>query len=57
MRSAYLVTFETGTSAEGIPVPEAARLPIDRSELDIGNLVTLDSNEETIKFNEIGYYK
>ena len=57
MRSAYLVTFEDGTSAYGVPIPSLARLPIDRSELDISNILTLDSTEETIKFNQIGYYK
>ena len=57
IRSAYLVTYNDGTSAEGVPVPASARLPIDRTELSIDNIVTLDSNDETIKFNLIGHYK
>ena len=56
-RSAYLVTFNNGTSAEGIPVPTNDRLPIDRLELDISDIVTLDTNEEIIQFNVEGYYK
>lgn len=58
IRSAYIVTFNNGSSSEkGIPIPSEERLPLDRSELDISNLVTLDSSEEIIKFNVIGYYK
>ena len=56
-RSAYIVTFNDGTSSEGIPVPTTERLPLDRLELDISDIVTLDSNEETIQFNVEGYYK
>lgn len=56
-RSAYLVTFNDGTSSDGVPVPSEERLPIDRLELDISDIVTLDSNEETIQFNVAGYYK
>ena len=57
LRAAYIVTFNDGTAAQGVVVPENTRVPLDRKELDISNLVTLDSNEETIKFNAIGYYK
>ena len=57
IRAAYLVTFNNGTTYDGLAVNTNERLPIDRKELDSSNLVTLDSNEETIKFNEIGYYK
>ena len=56
-RAAYLVSYNDGTSANGIPVNADERLPIDRKEIDMSELVTLDSNEELIKFNEIGYYK
>ena len=56
-RSAYLVTFNDGTSSDGIPVPSNERLPIERLELDISNIVTLDSNDDTIQFNVAGYYK
>lgn len=32
-------------------------MPIDRLKLDISDIVTLDTNEETIRFNVAGYYK
>ena len=56
-RSAYLVTFNDGTSSDGIAVGSEERLPIDRSELDISGLITLDTEDETIQFNVEGYYK
>ena len=56
-RSAYLVTFNDATSSDGISVPADERLPIDRLELDISDIITLDTNEETIQFNVEGYYK
>ena len=57
MRSVYVVTFNDGTSADGILVTSGERLPLDRLELDIIDLITLDSNEEIIQFNVEGYYK
>ena len=57
LRAAYIVTFNDGTAAQGVVVPENERFPLDRSELDISNLVTLDSNDEILKFNVAGYYK
>lgn len=57
IKHAYLVTFNDGSSEDGIPVNSEDRLPINRKELDIYNLITLDSNEQTIKFNLVGYYK
>ena len=56
-RSAYLATFNNGTIANGLAVPENDRLPIDREELDISQLIDLNTSEETIKFNIEGYYK
>ena len=56
-RDAYLVTFNDGTSTEGIAVAAGERLPIDREELDISDIITLDTNEEVIQFNVAGYYK
>ena len=44
----------------GVNIVRAAymvTLPIDRMELDPTNLITLDTNEETIKFNTAGHYK
>ena len=43
-----------GTDLE---VPKNTNLPITREELDITNLVTLNTTDNTIKFNEAGYYK
>lgn len=58
IRTAYLVSFsEQPTGDNGIPVPPNTRVPIDRVELDITNLITLDDREQTIKFNTVGYYK
>lgn len=57
LRAAYLVTFNDGTAAEGLVVPAGDRIPLERNELDISNLVTLNSADETIKFNVAGYYK
>ncbi len=57
IKTAYLVTFNNGTSVDGVPVTSNDRLPIDRAELNTQNLVTLNSNDELIKFNQIGYYK
>ena len=57
LRSAYLVTFNPGTDIQGISIPVNSRLPIDRAELDITNIVTLDNGEKAIKFNNAGYYR
>ena len=38
-------------------VPADDRLPIDRKDLDISSLITLDENENTIQFDVEGYYK
>ena len=57
VRAAYMVTYNDDTSADGIAVESLGRLPIDRMELDPTNLITLDTNEETIKFNTAGHYK
>lgn len=56
-RAAYIVTFNDGTSVDGIKIESNERIPIDRMELDVSNLITLDSTNKTIKFNETGYYK
>lgn len=49
--------MECDTSSDGIPVQANERLSIDRLELDISDIITLDTNEETIQFNVEGYYK
>ena len=54
LRTAYLVTFNGGLDLEA---PKNTNLPITREELDLTNLVTLNTTDNTIKFNEVGYYK
>lgn len=56
-RSAYLVTYNYSENEDGIKVLPNNRLPIERKEIDATNLVDLNTNDNTIKFNEIGYYK
>ncbi len=56
-RSAYLVTFNDGTFANGITIQSGDRLPIDREELDISDIITLDTADDTLQFNLPGYYK
>ena len=54
-RSAYVVTFNDGTSKDGVAILPNEKLPLRRNEIDISNLLTLDS--DILKFNEAGYYK
>lgn len=57
-RSAYIATFNNSTvTQDGILVDSEERLPLDLLELDISNLITLDTTNETIQFNIPGYYK
>lgn len=55
IRTAYIVKFNDGKNIDGIEVKSGEKLPLGRVELDVTDLITLDS--DTIKFNEIGYYK
>lgn len=57
IESAYLITFNAGTTYDGLAVNSNDRLPIDRKELDDNNLITLNTDEETIKFNKVGHYR
>ena len=57
VRSAYLTTFNDGTTVDGIAVSSLERLPIDRKELDVSNLILLDIENKTIQFTTPGYYK
>lgn len=56
LRSAYLVTFNDGKDKDGIEVPRNTNLSITRKELDVTDLVTLNT-DNTIRFNVAGYYK
>lgn len=55
IKNAYIVTFNVGDTE--VLVNQSSRLPLNRLELDIDNIVDLNVNENTIKFNQIGYYK
>lgn len=57
IKAAYIVTFNNGTSSDGIAISSNSRIPLYRKEIDTANIVDLDSNQNTIKFNEPGYYK
>lgn len=54
---ANIVTFNALDDPDGIAISTNNRLPIDRKELDTNNIVTINSNEKTIKFNKNGTYK
>lgn len=56
-RSTYLVTFNNSKFPDGVPVESNRNLPIERIELDVDNLITLDTTNNLIKFNIHGYYK
>ena len=55
VKNAYIVTFNALN--DGLLIKQNSRLPLNRIELDIDNIIDLDINENTIKFNQIGYYK
>lgn len=55
--AAYLVTFNENYLDDGYEIFEGERLPIQRKEIDTNNIIELDSNNNTIKFNKDGYYK
>lgn len=57
LRSAYIVTYNDGTSPDGILVQASSAIPIQRVELDLTNLITLNTVDKTIKFNTAGYYR
>lgn len=57
LRSAYLVTFNDGVGYQGKIIEQNAPIPIERSEIDVSNLVKLNLDDNTIQFNEPGYYK
>lgn len=56
-RSAYLVTFNAGQQTEGTPINVGENIPIDREEIDLTNLITLNTTDKTLKFNVAGYYR
>lgn len=57
IKSAYLVTFNGETHPNGIEVNPNNNIPLERLELDVSNIILLDSTNNLIKFNIPGYYK
>lgn len=57
LRSAYIVTFNDEVNPNGIEIQPNTNLPLNRVELDASNLVKLDTDNNLIKFDVIGYYK
>lgn len=47
-KNIYLVTFNDGTNVDGILVKSNSALPINRKELDIYELINLDTSNNTI---------
>ena len=52
IRSAYLITFHNIDGEKNVPF--LSKIPIERKELDLTNLITL--NDNAIQFNVAGYY-
>ena len=56
--AAYLVTYHLITYPQnGLEISVKERIPISRIEIDTDRLVTLNTDENTIKFNKTGFYK
>lgn len=55
--SSYIVSFNFDYPSDGKEINIKNRLPLERKELDTDNIIILDSNNNTIKFNKIGHYK
>ncbi len=55
--AAYIATFNDNYPEDGYEITEGKRLPTQRKEIDTNNIIELDSNNNTIKFNKDGYYK
>lgn len=57
IRTAYLVTFNDSTTEDGVKVVSNGRIPLERIELDVSDLISLYTSQNTIQFNVPGYYK
>lgn len=57
IKAAYIVAFNKDYLDDGYEILKGERLPLQRKEIDTNNIVELDSNNNTIKFNKEGYYK
>lgn len=54
--SAYLVKFNLNEYPTGVEVASNTRLPFTQKELDVSNIITLNT-DHTIQFNKTGIYK
>lgn len=57
VRAAYIITYNEDTVPDGMEISVQRAIPYTRKELDLTNLITLDTVNNTIKFNIAGYYK
>ena len=49
IQNAYIIKYNDGTVATGIKIEPDERIPLDRIELDVDNLVNLNSEDNLIK--------
>lgn len=60
INGAFIISYNDDPNnfpAEGKEIPSNGRLPLMRLELDYGDIIVLDSNDNTIQFNKTGIYK
>lgn len=55
IKAAYLTTFNENYPSEGLEIASNGQIPIERLELQTGNIVSVNS-DNTISFKIIGYY-
>lgn len=59
VKGAYIISYNDDPNnfpIEGKEIPSNGRLPLMRLELDYGDIIELDSNDNTIQFNKTGVY-
>ena len=60
IKTAFVVSYNddpTTFPSEGKEITSNGRLPLMRKETDYGGIIELDSNDNTIQFNQTGVYK
>ncbi|MDO5569607.1 MAG: hypothetical protein Q4G04_05840 [bacterium] len=57
INSIYIVTLNQDINGAGIEILPNERLPLQRKEVDTGNICVLNSAENTLQFNKTGAYK
>ncbi len=59
VKGAYIISYNDDPNnfpVEGKEIPSNGRLPLMRLELDYGDIIELDSTDNTIQFNKTGVY-